>query len=162
MCACAYLFVCVFWAWPVLSRRPKPQTGVPYRDEGSLLMVQTQLMAPASKGPQSSHPLRANGTSLKVDHAIHQLWWAQGLSNTRTAALQVVVVFCSECPPPPKYPTKSSKPICCRRCDVRPLTLRDVTLNRILALPLLTCNAFATTPKTTSSFCKFRVLQQTL
>lgn len=60
MCLCVLSLACV-------EAATKPQAGVLYREEGFLLTVQTQLTAPASKGPQSSHPLTANG-------ACHLMW----------------------------------------------------------------------------------------
>ncbi len=71
MCACVYLFMCVcVLSLACAEPATKPQAGVLYREEGSLLTVQTQPMAPASKDPQSSHPLTANS-------ACHLMWTTQ-------------------------------------------------------------------------------------
>lgn len=118
MCSCVRLFACVHWTWPVSSLWQKPQAGVLYRGEGSLLMIQAQPVAPSFKRPPIIAPTYSQRRmSVNVDHTIHQLCWAQGPSNTGTADPQAASCLVYRLNPP--LP-QSSKLICCRRSCVGP------------------------------------------
>lgn len=109
MCSCVCLFACAHWTWPVSSLWPKPQAGVLYRGEGSLLMIQAQPMAPSFKRPPIIAPTYSQRRmSVNVDHAIHQLRRAQGPSNTGTADPRAAscLVYRLNPPSPPPSATK--------------------------------------------------------
>lgn len=123
----------------------KPQAGVPYRGEGSLLTVQTQHHGHSFKrnpppqkkkkkiiAPTYSH----RRMSLNVDHTIHQLWRAQGPSSARTTAPQVVSCLQPPHPPTLHLPCCAQSPSVAGGVVRRPLTPRSCHTNTAPALRL--------------------------
>lgn len=132
MCVC----VCVC-AWPVPRLQPNHRLVSFTENRGLCWRFKHSPRPQLQKGPQSSHPLTANG-------ACHLMWTtlsinygdAQGPSNTRTAAPRSELSSSlTEAPLQPLL--QSSKPICCRRCSVRPLTPQSCHTSRAQAFLLL-------------------------
>ncbi len=116
---CAFVCVCVCLELGLCRACDQTAGWCPLQRRGVFVDGSNTAHGPGFKRP----PIIAltyskQRMSLNVDHTIHQLWWAQGPSNTRTTAPQVVRCLLFWLKPP----LQSSKPICCRRCGVRPLT----------------------------------------